>query len=576
MNHDSTKTTSSMGLIPFNISFGVTGHRSLPDSNQIAERIREIFQGRFRECFDQQTSSLLLQVRATPIAFTVVTALATGADQLVARIAMEHQARIDAVLPFAKDEYRKDFAPEQLVHFNDLLQRAKRCIQLEGDVPGAGDPEEARREGYLMAGKYVVEHCDILIAIWDGDPARGKGGTAEIVALARERKKPTFIISTKPPYGTILRNGGQLQGHNLQPLDEFNSFSLTDSEINKRAEEDLAGIYNDQSCREIPGWLKQEVSERLLPCYARASIVAEANQKLYQMTAIKAYVITTVAVFLLASAVVCHELQEVSSIMFCLELVALLYLLWKVHHAQKDQVHRKWLEYRSMAERLRIAFFFVSCGVRPIMFSDTGRLLIDIERRDWVSAAFESILEELPIIPASANKACSCFGKHICARWIESQKDYHGRKAQKAEQKNKLLNKVRNSLFLGAVFSSIIHIIIRLLQTEKLAVFLSTIHNIVRLLQANPWIEDAVSVIAITLPVAGAAVEGFRTLMEYPRIASRCNAMKTYLEQLSDQSRKLTSHRELSSLLAKTEKLMLIESHDWIKLLRFADLEKVL
>jgi hypothetical protein len=45
---------------------------------------------------------------------------------------------------------------------------------------------EPSEEAFLAAGHRVVELSDLLIAVWDGKVARGKGGTADIVGYARE------------------------------------------------------------------------------------------------------------------------------------------------------------------------------------------------------------------------------------------------------------------------------------------------------------------------------------------------------------------------------------------------------
>ena len=37
---------------------------------------------------------------------------------------------------------------------------------------------------------FVLEHSDVLIAIWDGKPAQGPAGTGQIVAEARQRTIP--------------------------------------------------------------------------------------------------------------------------------------------------------------------------------------------------------------------------------------------------------------------------------------------------------------------------------------------------------------------------------------------------
>ena len=46
-------------------------------------------------------------------------------------------------------------------------------------------------------GRYVVDHCDVLIALWDGMPSSGQGGTAEIVSYAKEQCRPVVIFSTE-------------------------------------------------------------------------------------------------------------------------------------------------------------------------------------------------------------------------------------------------------------------------------------------------------------------------------------------------------------------------------------------
>ena len=42
-----------------------------------------------------------------------------------------------------------------------------------------------KEESYFEAGRQVVRECELLVAIWDGLPARGLGGTGDVVAYAR-------------------------------------------------------------------------------------------------------------------------------------------------------------------------------------------------------------------------------------------------------------------------------------------------------------------------------------------------------------------------------------------------------
>jgi len=47
----------------------------------------------------------------------------------------------------------------------------------------------------MEAGEKIVEEADIVVAVWDGKPAAGLGGTADIVEYARELEKPLIWIN---------------------------------------------------------------------------------------------------------------------------------------------------------------------------------------------------------------------------------------------------------------------------------------------------------------------------------------------------------------------------------------------
>jgi hypothetical protein len=121
---------------------------------------------------------------------TALSMLADGADRLaVEEILLLDQSQHVAILPFERAVFATEFGPAgspSHLHFDALVARAAEVIELGG----AGD----REDGYLRAGHLVVDRCDVLLAIWDGADARGRGGTAEIVAYAREKEKPIVIV----------------------------------------------------------------------------------------------------------------------------------------------------------------------------------------------------------------------------------------------------------------------------------------------------------------------------------------------------------------------------------------------
>jgi hypothetical protein len=160
---------------PLPLVIGVTGHRDLRDQDIPA--LEAAVDGIFRRLrADYRTEK-----GPTPI--IVLSALAEGADQLVARVAQKSGAQLIAPMPMPIEEYRHDFEhgikPNALQDFDAWLK-----LPIPKPVvpsPPGNQPEE-RNERYRAVGLFIVRHCDILIALWDGEEeGKAVGGTAEIV-----------------------------------------------------------------------------------------------------------------------------------------------------------------------------------------------------------------------------------------------------------------------------------------------------------------------------------------------------------------------------------------------------------
>jgi hypothetical protein len=104
-----------------------------------------------------------------------LSSLAAGADQRFASAALELGIPVSAVLPMSG--YERFLRGRDLARYQALLAR---CDQLVLD--GKGRPNEA----FLAAGRYIVDHCDVLFAVWDGLPAGAMGGTGDVVEYARQ------------------------------------------------------------------------------------------------------------------------------------------------------------------------------------------------------------------------------------------------------------------------------------------------------------------------------------------------------------------------------------------------------
>lgn len=146
---------------------GVTGHRSIPAAvlPSVRTGIRRLLQG------DEELEAL--------------SSLAAGADQLFADIALERGIPVTAVIPGMDYE----------AHLGDADTRASYRRLLDSCRTRVKLPEEAtHEEAYFAAGRWIVDHVDRLVAVWDGLPARGLGGTGDVVAYARRTGVPVTVL----------------------------------------------------------------------------------------------------------------------------------------------------------------------------------------------------------------------------------------------------------------------------------------------------------------------------------------------------------------------------------------------
>ena len=173
---------------------GVTGHRALSNDPMLAGQVRAA----------ARLVQKLAAATSPPSRVLVISPLAEGADQLVAEALLEQtQAALEVPLPMPMVAYLEDFLSEPgKAACLALVERAARVRLLPATA--------TREDAYWQAGRYVVENVDVLIALWDGQAARGRGGTAQVVALAEERGTPLLWIHTWAPFALEVRRCPQL------------------------------------------------------------------------------------------------------------------------------------------------------------------------------------------------------------------------------------------------------------------------------------------------------------------------------------------------------------------------------
>lgn len=217
-------------LAPPVLRIGIAGSRRLNETqieaiNQQLPPIYQSIQSAIQKVNQNPLTSQLYSRTSIDVRF--ISSLAEGVDRLAINskfINFEHE--IAAILPFSIDTYAKDFAPERSVidsnkgtleEFNQIIETIKNQVDSQENTPlielGGDDSTAATREAaYHYCSEILVNHCDILIAIYDGDNLENTGTTATVNA-AKAQRIPVIYISTNKPADTklICHHGDQIK-----------------------------------------------------------------------------------------------------------------------------------------------------------------------------------------------------------------------------------------------------------------------------------------------------------------------------------------------------------------------------
>lgn len=162
---------------PTDLFVAVTGHRAVTDPGEVvaagARARRHILDG-----YPHRHVVML-------------SALAEGSDRLLLEPwLVDPDVELVVVLPMPRAEYAGDFrSAGSRAEFDRLMARAAHVVELAG--------RRADGAAYEAVGRALVSACDVLVAVWDGEPPRGPGGTGAVVAESRKLRRPLAWIRVR-------------------------------------------------------------------------------------------------------------------------------------------------------------------------------------------------------------------------------------------------------------------------------------------------------------------------------------------------------------------------------------------
>ena len=429
-------------LLP--IIIGVTGHRDLrsEDIPQLEFKVREIFE------------ELRKNYPHTPL--QLLSPLAEGADRLVARVGLEFNVKLIVPLPVPQEEYERDFhTPESKHEFKTLFQQADTYFELslaEGNTLDSirRDPDSRNRQ-YAQNGKYIASHSQILIALWDGMVTELIGGTSNVVRFKmgapdlHTLQEPLDLIDCGPVYHIVTPRKSNLYPKGevysihkrfpvddpdadtvytriLERVDQFNEDALSFLENRKAAIKKSRDklLPHDQETNIPP------ICRSILNHYAIADALAIFNHRKRKRTMTGLFGLGVLAVGFLTTS---HALEASWILLFYLGSFLLAYCWHQL--AKGNNYQNKHLDYRILAEGLRVQFFWKMAGIEE----DVVKHFLNKQRNEleWIRNAIRScnipVTNELDIHQGIEQKTIAY--KLVREYWVYSQQKFFEKNADR-------------------------------------------------------------------------------------------------------------------------------------------------
>jgi len=365
---------------------GVTGHRDLraDEIPGIRARVRELF--------------VDLQERYPTRKLRLLSPLAEGADRLAANVATELGMELAIVMPMPRGIYHTEFSSaESVAEFDDLQAMAHDVYELpiarNGTIESISKSGRARDLQYAQCGVFLSAHCHILLALWDGKMSGALGGTAQVVRFHHHDIMPGYTTRSVATQQMLIDDESDLiyhivcsrEGPEGQPAAGFEPLDCwwftNDRDAPRRrylpAQHQLifarsaefsqdAIDYEDRIPAESYPLMEESDEQELPQGLATVNHVFCISDWLaihYQKLTLRILRVTHILAFMMGFMFILFSdlrTQEIYMIAF----LVFFALSAGVHYlARRKGWHRKYLDYRTLAEGLRVQFYLAAAGI---------------------------------------------------------------------------------------------------------------------------------------------------------------------------------------------------------------------
>ena len=512
------------------IVVGVSGHRALEAGDAAA----------LRAAVKEQLEGLRALCPNSPL--VMLSSLAEGGDLLCADVAEELGVALIAALPMERGEYEKDFSDAGRAALAHQLARAGRVFVAPPTerVPPAPDRDFL----YRQAGVYISAHCHVLLALWDGrESGPARCGTAAAVDFSLRG-------AYSPASGVSLRSdSNEAVIHIVTPRGENRAEAAGTVHVLGNREAMRETITRTDEFNRLAAKLPPS-GGKLLPPDAPRGGAAGRTERLY--LAADALSMRFAALYrrilaLLAAAstaltlafLLYDEAEAIWMIVVCGAMLLAAYLAQRA--ARRTACHRRYIDYRVLAECLRVQSFLRYAGSG----AEAAELMTWTQQEEtgW-------IMDALCALSIGAEKGES---HDILACWVEDQRDYHRRAEGKAERS-------------AAASERVVRIALGLSITLYFAALLfelfcggSMLRPLLEVGNAEHY-RTALKIVLGSISAATLFIANYYGRLSLPRVVSDHGKMRRFYQKMAEQIALRGQTEELLRVLAREE---LVENGNW-------------
>jgi len=578
--------------LPLVISVGVTGHRAhsfAPAELAALPKRLDAVLAALEEAGRALLERSVDLFAGTAVVFRMVSPLADGSDQAAGEAAVARGWELQAILPFDRATYRASIEENGRERFDRLLEQAQAVLELPGR-------DETLIDAYVMTGRGTIAHSDILLAIWDGKPPRGPGGTGDVavqaiasgtavIHVAQDKSSPPRLIwsgfdptvvtmadgrNVSRPFNragldTIL-SATLLPPPNQQERDFYRRFAterlrrlrtrieyplmLSFFGVRKIGARDIAEHISKREIEEEWRAFRTDCADAhkisapidlLQNAYSWSDRLATHFAQTYRSGHIFSFVLGGAAVCLGLSGFMAPGWNLQLAIA---EMLITFAIILNALVGTRNEWHRRWLDYRQLAERLRPMRSLKMLGIA--MPDPPGTRTNPVPRRwiDWYAA---TVWRAIGSPSGAIDSVCAAnLARAIADHEVDPQMRYHRKNARTIDKLDHRLEFIGTGLFAATLMVSAA--------------------NIIGLAVGARWVDDYgnwFNLIESGFPALGTAIFGIRFQADFGGDAVRSMATAKTLEEIDSELRRDVDLDRAADLTEQAARIMLSDLDEW-------------